>query len=318
MKRMHWMSVFAAALLVTMAAVSGVDAQEKQVGLMWIGKSNMTKRVAAGFLHRMEEIAPDVKIIRKIQLPNIGEAERVFAELEASTDGVVFLRSSGAMFLGKAGCKKACFVGGCDDPKGLGAVRNPEAPDGKITGVTYYIPYEKRFDAIMAVFPQVKNLALLAQKGDPSTAIEQAGTRAECRKRGIGYHEVIAYDVSELIEGMVSLSDKVDLFVIANTALTIDNVASQAHTATPRNKPLFSYAGGPARSGATAELAGDDAKLGRMLADSVAEVVVKGTPIKSVPVKTDPDPKLVINETMLERLGLKVPEAVLGKATLVR
>ncbi|MEW6348017.1 MAG: ABC transporter substrate binding protein [Thermodesulfobacteriota bacterium] len=318
MKTTHWMAVSVAALLLVWGAVSGAAAQEKQVGLMWIGKSNMTKRVATGFLHRMEELAPQIKVVRKIQLPNIAEAERVFEELEASADGVVFLRSSGAMFLGKAGCKKACFVGSCDDPKALGAVRHPEAPEGKITGVTYHIPFEKRFDALTAVFPKVKSLALLAQRGDPATLVEQAGTRAQCQKRGIVYHEVIAYDVNELVEGMEAIADKVDLFVIASTGLSMDNVAIEAQTATPRNKPLFSYAAGRTKAGATAELAGDDLKLGGMLAESVIEVVGKGTPIKSVPVRTDPDPKLLINETMMEKLGLEIPQGVLGTATVVR
>ncbi len=318
MKWMQWTGASVAGLVLALGAVSGAAAQEKQVGLMWIGKSNMTKRVATGFLHRMDEIAPQVKIIRRIQLPNIAEAERVFAELEAETDGVVFLRSSGAIFLGKAGCKKACFVGGCDSPKALGVVKNPDAPEGKITGVTYHIPFEKRFDAMMAVFPKIKSLALLAQRGDPATLIEQAGTRAQCQQRGVRYHEVIAYDIAELVQGMEELVDKVDLFVIASTGLSMDNVAIETQMATPKNKPIFSYAAGRTKGGATAELAGDDLKLGQMLAESVVDVVVKGNPISSVPIKTDPAPTLVINETMVEKLGLQVPAGVLEKATRSR
>ncbi|MEW6348018.1 MAG: ABC transporter substrate binding protein [Thermodesulfobacteriota bacterium] len=310
--------VACAALFVGTALVAQSDAADKEVGLVWIGKSGMTKRVASGFIQRLGEIAPQVRVVQRVQLINEQAAAEALNELEPAVDGLVFLRSTGAQFLAKRPFKKPAFVGGCSNPRELGVIRNLDEPEGNVTGVTYFIPYEKRFQVMKALFPAMKSLCLLAENGHPATPIEREGTRKECERLGIAYQEVIAANVRELERGMEAAADKVDLFVSAATRLTIDNTTIQAQVANAHKKPIFSYAEGRAKLGATAELAADDAKLGRMLAESVMDVVVKGKPVKEVPVKTDPHPELVINEALVKILGLSVPEAVLKKARLVQ
>ena len=50
--------------------------------------------------------------------------------------------------------------------------------------------------------------------------------------------------------------------------------------------------------GASAGLAADDYKLGGMLAETVVEAVVKGTPVNKIPVKQDPEPKIVLSDSL--------------------
>jgi putative tryptophan/tyrosine transport system substrate-binding protein len=65
-------------------------------------------------------------------------------------------------------------------------------------------------------------------------------------------------------------------------------------------------------------LAANDEKLGKMLAESVVEVVVRGTPVAKVPVKMDSDPEIVVNGSMVNALNLTVPEAVLKRARVLK
>jgi putative tryptophan/tyrosine transport system substrate-binding protein len=295
-----------------------VVAAEKKVALMWEGKSGMTKRVHMGFLHRMKSIAPNVEITTKREISDMKEAERVFRDFETTMDGIVFLRSTGAEFLAHANPRIPSFVGGCNNPLYLGAIKNLMAPEDNITGVTYFIPYDKRFQVIKVLFPNVKSVGLLLQKGHPATSIEQEGTRKECERLGIKYNEVLAENSKELIDGAQSLVGKVDLFIISSTGLVMDNTVGLVAVANKSKTPLFSFAEGRAKLGAIAELAADDEKLGAMLADSVVDVVVKGKPISQVPVKMDPDPKIIVNKSIMQAMGLKFPENVLQSAELIQ
>lgn len=309
---------FLVTALVLLGAAAAWSA-DKRVILMWVGKSGMAKRVATGFVWRMKELAPNVELIQHRELDGMASAERIFKEAETSSNGIVFLRSNGAEFLGRLASPPnvPCFVGGCNNPLELGAVKNLNAPEGMITGVTYFIPYEKRFEAIRSLFPNVKSVCLLLQKGHPSTPIEQAGTNAQCKRHGMAYHEVVADNVGQLVEGARHLSGQVDLFIISSTALVIDNLMSILGIANPSKKPVFSYANHRTEKGATAELAANDEKLGKMLAESVVEIVVKGTPISKVPVKLDTDPMIIVNRSMVSALGLTIPEAVLRRGKVV-
>ncbi|MBI5251685.1 MAG: hypothetical protein HY912_19505 [Desulfomonile tiedjei] len=300
------------------AMTAEVDAAEKRIAVMWEGKSGMTKRVHSGFLQKMKEIAPGVEVTSKREIDGMQEAERVFREFETKMNGIVFLRSSGAEFLAKANPRIPCFVGGCNNPQDLGAIKNLNAPEGNITGVTYFIPYPKRFQIIKSLFPNTKSVCLLLQKGHPATSIEQDGTRRECERLKLKYNEVVAENSKELIEGARQFQGKVDLFLISSTALVMDNTVGLVGVANSSKTPLFSFAEGRAKLGAVAELAADDEKLGGMLAESVTDVVVKGKPISQVPVKMDPDPKIIINQSIMQLMGLKFPDEIMQKAELAK
>ncbi|MEW6348160.1 MAG: ABC transporter substrate binding protein [Thermodesulfobacteriota bacterium] len=303
-------------------------AKEKTVALMWVGnldqrtervtKDTMSNRVATGLLRRLRDLAPEVKVELRRDVPSYREATRLFNVFQSEVDGLVFLGSGGAQFLAKANPKIPCFVGGCNDPKRLGALKNLAAPDGKITGVTYYLPYEKRFELIKVLFPAAKSIGLIAEKGHPGGAIDREGTREQCLKHGMAYSEVVAGGLAELIEGTRTILGKVDLIIVSSTGLTMDNTVTLVTEANKSKTPLFSYAEKPVTTGAVAGLAVRDEFLGERLADSVVEVVAKGKPVSQIPVKTDPDPAIMINEGMRTMLGLTFPRDIMSRAVVVK
>ena len=58
-------------------------------------------------------------------------------------------------------------------------------------------------------------------------------------------------------------------------------------------------------------------KLGRMLADSLVDVLVNGKAIKEVGIKMDPEPVLVLNMETASALGVEPPVEILGTAQIV-
>jgi putative tryptophan/tyrosine transport system substrate-binding protein len=306
-----------AALVIEGAFIpAALQAAEKKIGLMWVGSSGMAKRVMIGFVRKARQIDPDLKTTTKMAIKNMDEGAKVFRDLEATMDGVVFLRSNGAKFLGKLETppRVPCFVGGCNNPAFLGAVKDLNAPEGNITGVTYFIPYEKRFQLIMTLFPDIKSVALLMHRGHPGSPIDRAGTRAQCSRLGLAYSEVIAGDLKELMQGAKGLAGKVDLFILSSTSLVLDNAVSLLTITNPTKTPMFSYSEKPVKNAAVAALAARDEFLGGMLAESVVEVVANGKPVSQVPVKTDPAPLVIVNVPMMKALGLQFPQAVMSNA----
>lgn len=295
----------------------GLVAHAKEIAVIWDTKSAMVTTVNMGLLAKLRELAPDLKVNLYRELKDMEEAKKVFHECESSMNGIVFLRSSGGQYLSTIQPKVPCFIGACNNPVEIGVVKNLNAPEGMVTGVTYFIPYEMRFRIIKSLFPNVKSLGLLVERGHPSGPIEQAGTREQCQRLGIAYHEVVASDLKQLLEGTKNLG-KVDLLILTNTRVVMDNVASLLPIANPMRIPMFSFADMPVKAGAVAGIAADDLKLGAMLAQSVVDVVIHGKPISQVPVKMDPQPKLTVNEGMMRGLGFQFPEAILKEAVIVR
>ncbi|MEW6348469.1 MAG: ABC transporter substrate binding protein [Thermodesulfobacteriota bacterium] len=317
MKRLFVLCVGAGLLLSMCGMCIPSHAQAKEVAVIWDTKSLMVKNLVTGFLAEIGALAPDLRITVHGKLKNMEEAEKVYRDCESRVDGIVFLRSSGAEFLGKIKPKVPCFVGACNNPQELGVIRNLDEPEGMITGVTYFIPYSKRFDIIMSLFPRIKTVALLVEEGHPSGRIERGAAKQECDRRGLVYREVVAATLDQLVKGTRELG-KVDLVIVTNTRLVMDNVTNLLPITNPTKTPVFSFAEKPVKTGAVAGIAADDEKLGAMLAHSVVDVVIKGKPVSKVPVKMDPAPKLTINEPMMRSLGLQFPETIMKAGTVIR
>ena len=294
-----------------------VAAQAKKVAVIWDTKSAMVDAVFLGFSSKFRQIAPDVELKVHRHLKDMKEAEKVYRESEPVVDGIVLFRSSGAEFLAKEKPRIPTFVGACNNPVDLGTIKNLNAPEGMITGVTYFIPYDTRFRIIKSLFPNVKSVGLLWEKGHPGGPIDQQGTREQCKVLGLDYHEVAASNLTELLEGTKNLLGKVDLLILSSTRVAMDNVVNLLPMANASKTPMFSYADKPVKAGAVAGVAADDTKLGGMLAESVMDVIVKGKPVSQVPVKMDPAPKISINKGMMNSLGLKFPDAILKEAIVV-
>ncbi len=300
------------------AVPENLSASGKKIAVMWMGESLPARVNLRGLLPRIKEVAPDLEVTVKMDLENKQAAEKLFRELESTMNGIVFLRTSGAEFLATASPKIPCFVGATNNPEFLGTIKNLNAPEGNVTGVTYYIPYDQRFEAIKKIFPTVKSVCLLMQKDHPSVMIERKGTSEQCEKLGIAYHEVVAGNREELIRGAKEAASKVDLFIIANHTLVEKETPELLKVSHGEKKPIFSYADAPIEMGALVGLAAREELLGRLLADSVIDVVVKGKSVSQVPVKMDPDPQLTFNEAGMEFFGLKLSPAILAKARIVK
>ena len=293
-------------------------AAEKNIAIMWVGKAEQCKEWVKPFLVRPRHIAPDVKVTLNMVLPDMATGEKVFRDMESTTDGIVFLRSNGASFLGKAKPKIPCFVENTNNTKDLGAIKHVDAPEGNITGATHYVPFEKRFAAIKTLFPKAKRIGILLEKGHPGSPIDQQGASRQCKRLGMEYHEFTAANLEELLKGAKDMAGKVDVIIMSSSALVHDHTKLLVPICREAKVPLFAYAASPVAQGALASVGARPEIMGAKLADIVVDVVVKGKPVSQVPVAMDPNPRISLNEEEMEAYGIKLPPSVLLEARVVR
>jgi len=292
-------------------------AGDLDVGVMWIGKSDMPKSIMKGMTTVLKEKAPDINVEFKIELADAAAVNAFYEEWQTKKKAIVALRSNGADYIKKNPAKIPVFIGGCNHPTQLGLVKNLAAPEGNITGVTYYVSGEKKVAAFKKALPKLKKLGFLAEKGFPATAIDSAETKAACEKLGIEYSESLCTDATELLKAAKEMSGKVDMIVLGASAMTADNAFKLASLV--GNIPMASYNPSAIKgTGAVFGLVGDDEKLGRMLGESIIALVKDGKKISEIPVKMDEEPQFLINETMATKLGLEIPEEVSKQAKKVK
>jgi len=307
--------IFMLIVLPVFFSASLVIAQSIEIGVAWAGKSGMAKRVAEGFEEGVKELDLDVKIEFHKELASVAELAAVAAKWQKEKQGMVLLRSNAAKWLAKNPPTIPTFIGGCNHPSQLGAVKNLQAPEGNITGVTYYLPIASQFEVFKEIIPNLKSVLLLLEKGHPSSLIDQEGTKLVCHKLGIRYNEKFSESRAETLATVKQYRGKVSAIILGNQALIFDDAKNIVAAAD--ETPVLSYSSKPVEVGALGGFVADDTKLGYMLAYSVADVLAKGKKIKTVPVKVDPDPQFFLNANTALRLQIEIPFHIVEAATVI-
>ena len=305
----------ACALAALMIFATGQNAWAVDVGVTWQGESGMTNRVMAGFQERIAEIAPDVTLEVRGPVADQAALQANVEEFDSSMDAMVVLRSNGSRFLSGHPTSIPTFIAGGNHPPSLGVLENMAAPEGNITGVTYFIPHEVPLQSYMAILPSAESMFLVLQEGHPSGPIEETGTLEACGALGIDCTVQYITTADELRDAVASHAGDVSAILLGNTQLTIDEAAIAVDAA--GTTPVFAFTGRPVEQGVLAGFVADDHKLGRMLADSLVSVIVNGEAISSVPVGTDDAPILYVNMTSASRLGIEIPFQMLSTATII-
>lgn len=286
------------------------------IGVTWVGSSGMAKRVLSGFSERMAEAAPDWTIEVNGELADTDALAASFESYAATYGHVVVLRSNGSKWLAGNPPSVPTFIGGENHPPSLGVIENMAAPEGNITGVTYYLDPIVVLETLTAIVPAEKVL-FIQQEGHPGSDVDKAGFSLACDDLFLECAFVRIPDSAGLADtikanegyGAIVIGNQVPLFDDA------DNFAAGVEAA--GDVPILGLHKQVAALGGLAALAANDRKLGAMLADTVLNVVRDGQAIADTPVGTDTKPTLFLNEATLNTLGLSVPRQMMDVAEVV-
>jgi putative tryptophan/tyrosine transport system substrate-binding protein len=285
-----------------------------EIGVAWEGKSGMANNVMKGFSEGLKGSGINVELQKDLASPD--DLSKVMKRFEKEKSGMVVMRSTGAELLIKNPPKIPTFIAACNQPAKVGVIKNIKAPEGNITGVTYYVPGKTHIGLIKNILPGTKSVFMLMEKGHPAAPIEEEETKAACTANGIAYHGKMCSSVDEILSAVATNKDKVSAFIIGTQAMVFDNTPKIVDTA--GKIPVFAYSEKPIRNGALAGYVADDETLGRMLAQSVIDVLVKGKTVRDVPVKFDPQPVFYLNGNTYKKLGLEISPQVLGAAKIIQ
>jgi putative ABC transport system substrate-binding protein len=274
----------------------------------------MANNVMKGFAEGIKGSGINVEYQK--DLASVEELEKVIARFQKEKAGMVIMRSTGAECFLTHKPTIPTFLGACNNPGKIGVVKNVKAPEGNITGASYYIPAKLHLQVMKSILPNMKSVMLLMEKGHPSAPIEEEETRAGCAALGFEYHGKQCTSVDEIIATVKDNRDKVSVIIIGTQAMVFDNTGKIIDAA--GKTPVFAYSEKPIKNGALGGYVADDEKLGRMIAEEVIEVLVKKKPVKDVPFRFDTEPIFYLNGKTYTRLGLEIPAGVLGAAKIIQ
>ena len=206
------------------------------------------------------------------------------------------------------------------DPVSAGLAESLARPNANMTGLTY-LAVElngKRLELLRELVPSVRRVALLANPAYPGQASERENSESTARRLGLDVRHVPARTSDELTAAFAKMgATRTQAISLFADSFTVQNRAAIISYALREQLPLVSSWPVFAVSGALCT-------HGPRLADSYrrlayyADRVLRGTKPADLPIEQPTTIETILNLKTADALGLKVPQAVLARADVIR
>ena len=202
------------------------------------------------------------------------------------------------------------------DPLAAKLVPKLKQPGGNVTGLSDMANVKEHLALIKEFVPNLKAVGIPYNPGETNSVSMLASIKIEADKMGIKIIESAAPKSSDVMIATKQLVGKVDAIYCPIDNTIISAVESVVKVGIDAQIPVFAGDTDTVSRGAIAAVGYDYFDLGRQTGDIVVRIL-KGEKAGSIDVKMAKGTNLFVNPKMAKRMGVKIPEAVLTRATKI-
>lgn len=202
------------------------------------------------------------------------------------------------------------------DPLGAQLVTDMDKPGGNVTGLSDMSPVAEHLALIKEILPEAKTIGYLYNSGEANSVSLLAVLKAEAEKAGLTVVESAATKSAEVQGAARALVGRADAIYIPTDNTIISALEGAVAVAEEAKLPLFTADTDSVSRGAIAALGFNYKDVGKQTGDIVVRIL-KGEQPGDIAVKVAAGTDLVVNKGAATKMGVTLPEAVVGRATRV-
>ncbi len=202
------------------------------------------------------------------------------------------------------------------DPLGAQLVKDMDHPGGNVTGLSDMSPVAEHLALIKEILPNAKTIGFLYNSGEANSVSLLAVLKVEAEKAGLKVVESAATKSAEVQGAARALIGRADAIYIPTDNTIISALEGAVAVAEEAKLPLFTADTDSVSRGALAALGFNYKDVGRQTGEIVVRIL-KGENPGDIGVKVAAGTDLVVNKAAATKMGVTLPEAVVGRATRV-
>ncbi len=194
------------------------------------------------------------------------------------------------------------------NPVSAGLIKTPEMPEGRVTGVSNFIPAYPQLQFFKAVYPKLARIGFLYNPNEPNSKEILHEVLSSSAKLGLEVIHGVVTDSKE-VETVADTLPQVDAFFSSNDNTVAAEWGDIAQIAETRKIPAFTSDTALIKYGALAAYGANQLEVGKATATMVIRLL-KGEPVKAIPMVTVSVPNRVFNDARAADLGIKLSKEV--------
>lgn len=197
------------------------------------------------------------------------------------------------------------------DPVEAGLVASWEAPDANVTGVSDANPMLDQLQLIQEVLPDLTSVGIVYASGEVNSEVQVREAEEAGAELGIEILTATVTNTSEVAQAAESI--KPDAFLVTTDNTVVSGVESLIQVAENNQIAVFASDESTMERGAAAGMSVSYPQQGRDAA-AVALELLEGTPASEIPVATQENFDLFVNESAAAAQGIELPADLIERA----
>ena len=169
---------------------------------------------------------------------------------------------------------------------------------------------------IKDILPEAKTLAILYTSSEANSKIQADEAKAAAEKLGMTVKIATSTSTNDYKQVIESVADSVDAVYIPSDNGFASAMATVNATAVEHKLPVFCAVEAMIKEGGIATYAIDYYELGKQTAAQAVKILKGEAKASEIPVETQKEFALVINETFAKSVGVEIPAEIIEKAAI--
>lgn len=213
---------------------------------------------------------------------------------------------------------KPILITAVTDPVAAGLVESAERPGTNVTGTNDLQPMEGQFELALQLVPGAKRVGIIYNAGEANSVTQVQMARAIAHELGLEVVEATVDTSAGVLQAAQSFIGRVDFIYVPTDNTVVSAFSSVVKVAEEHGIPVFPGEENLVPQGALATVGVNYYRLGRQTAEMALRILKEGAKPETMPIESQKETELVINEDVAQALGISIPAAIREKATLVR
>ncbi len=272
--------------------------KKRMTELGWVEGKNIEYEIknAQGDTTNASAIAKQFVASQKDMIVGLGTSSILAAAKETKDIPIIFIAMS--------------------DPVGGGIAKSLDKPGGNATGTIDAVPPEDQLQIVKDAFPSAKNIGTIINPSEANSKSWLDGITPAAQKMGMTFVNVPVAGTSDVQGAAQSLVGRVDVIFLGPDNTVAGATEAVVKVAVQNKIPVIGDSTEGASRGELLGMGVDYGKLGSMAADQ-ADKVLKGTKPGDIAIQKLPQLAVAVNVKTMNDLGIKLPDALMSRATKV-
>jgi putative ABC transport system substrate-binding protein len=213
---------------------------------------------------------------------------------------------------------KPILITAVTDPVGAGLVASAEQPGTNVTGTNDLQPMEGQFKLAKELAPGAQRVGIIYNAGEANSVTQVRMAKEITGQLGLEVVEATVDTSAGVLQAAQSFIGRVDVIYVPTDNTVVSAFSSVLKVAEENKIPIIAGEENLVSQGALATVGVNYYRLGRQTAEMALKIIRDGAKPETMPIESQKDTELVINEDTAKAIGITIPASLRAKATIIR